>query len=522
VDTVEVEYGTTIEPITPTVPEGMLFKGWGYYPETMPDQDITIAGTAVPVYTLTIDYDTELGTAVADQETEIEAGSHIGIVITAAEGYEIESVTFTNADGTTPNNYMNNGRYYVQFGSQNVTCDIAFKEAGVTTYNIWNGTIVGGSVSANPSTAAAGETVKLTPTPYEGYVLQELKVTDGQTYLELNDDYEFEMPAGNVWVDATFVNPDDLLDKYTLTYMLNDETVYATYSVAEGKELPTPNDPEMEGYTFTGWEGWPTDGLMPAYELTLTAQFAPRTYTLTYQVDGAFYGEQTYEFGESVSALSTPSKSGYTFSGWEGLPSTMPNYDMVVDGWFAKDVVYTTVEIASSTGYSTFCCDTPLDFSTVRGMRAYVATSISDTEVRFIQVTGTVAAGTGLLLIGETTDVPVADEGVEYYNNLLEGVMSTDFTAHSANQYVLVVKNGIVKFADTANKAATVPVGKAYLQAPANSRLLVFSFDDSATAIDAVVNDDNHTTDCFNLKGQRVANPAKGLYIANGKKLVKK
>ena len=79
-----------------------------------------------------------------------------------------------------------------------------------------------------------------------------------------------------------------------------------------------------------------------------------------------------------------------------------------------------------------------------------------------------------------------------------------------------------MKFADTANKAATVPVGKAYLQAPANSRLLVFSFDDSATAIDAVVNDDNHTTDCFNLKGQRVANPAKGLYIANGKKLVKK
>ena len=261
---------------------------------------------------------------------------------------------------------------------------------------------------------------------------------------------------------------------------------------------------------------------MPSSNLTLTATFAPRTYTLTYKVDGEFFGEQTYGFGESISALSEPSQSGYTFSGWEGLPSTMPAYDMVIDGWYTKEVVYTTVEVNSTVGYSTFCSSTPLDFSAVSGLRAYVATSISDTEVRFIQVTGTVAAGTGLLLIGETASVPVADEGMEYSNNLLEGVLSTDYTAHSATQYVLVVKDGIVKFADTANKAATVPVGKAYLQAPANSRLLVFTFDNSTTAIDAVASDNNGAADgYYNLKGQRVANPTKGLYIVNGQKVMK-
>ena len=76
-----------------------------------------------------------------------------------------------------------------------------------------------------------------------------------------------------------------------------------------------------------------------------------------------------------------------------------------------------------------------------------------------------------------------------------------------------------MKFADTAGNAATVPVGKAYLQAPANSsRILTISFDNETTGLETVHTMVDRKADVYNLNGQRISNPRKGLYIVNGKK----
>lgn len=65
------------------------------------------------------------------------------------------------------------------------------------------------------------------------------------------------------------------------------------------------------------------------------------TYTLTYMVDGEIY--QTYEVYEGVAltAEPEPTKEGYTFSGWDGLPDTMPAEDVTVTGTFT--VTYSDV-----------------------------------------------------------------------------------------------------------------------------------------------------------------------------------
>ena len=71
------------------------------------------------------------------------------------------------------------------------------------------------------------------------------------------------------------------------------------------------------------------------------------------------------------------------------------------------------------------------------------------------------------------------------------------------------------------------PVHKAYLKLkkPAGAKLILhFDDDDTTTAIEEVTTDDGNTgNDIFyNLNGQRVSNPQKGIYIRQGKKVIVK
>ncbi len=69
----------------------------------------------------------------------------------------------------------------------------------------------------------------------------------------------------------------------------------------------------------------------------------------------------------------------------------------------------------------------------------------------------------------------------------------------------------------------TVAVGKAYLQLSAEATARALVFDDEETTGIAVINASQKMNgEFFNLAGQRVAQPAKGLYIVNGKKVIMK
>lgn len=61
--------------------------------------------------------------------------------------------------------------------------------------------------------------------------------------------------------------------------------------------------------------------------------FAP-AYTLTYKVDGEIYKTRMLEAGAVLTAETDPTKEGYTFGGWSGLPETMPDHDVEVTALF--------------------------------------------------------------------------------------------------------------------------------------------------------------------------------------------
>jgi len=63
--------------------------------------------------------------------------------------------------------------------------------------------------------------------------------------------------------------------------------------------------------------------------------------------------------------------------------------------------------------------------------------------------------------------------------------------------------------------------GKVYLPAPTAARdYLEFTFDDDVTSVESIKRETRTNNQYFNLAGQRVAQPTKGLYIVNGRKVV--
>ena len=119
---------------------------------------------------------------------------------------------------------------------------------------------------------------------------------------------------------------------YTVTFKDWDGTVLSTQTVEEGAAATAPAAPSRTGYTFTGWD---VDFSNVTSDLTVTAQYSVNSYTITYYVDGALYNTQTYAYGAAVTMLAEPTKEGYTFSGWDTTITTMPANNVTVNGTFS-------------------------------------------------------------------------------------------------------------------------------------------------------------------------------------------
>ena len=75
-------------------------------------------------------------------------------------------------------------------------------------------------------------------------------------------------------------------DNYVLTYSLMNGKKYDAFIIKAGTEITNDLMPEIEeGYEFTGWTGLPE--VMPEEDVTVYAVLVPKTYTITYFVDGA-------------------------------------------------------------------------------------------------------------------------------------------------------------------------------------------------------------------------------------------
>lgn len=198
--------------------------------------------------------------------------------------------------------------------------------------------------------------------------------------------------------------------------------------------------------------------------------------------------------------------------------------------YFQVSIVSMPVTIGS-TGVATFSCDRALDF-TGTGITANVITDANKSTGLLTKVAKTqVPANTGLFLEGSegTVEVPaLASADAIEGNMLVAGPGTTVYqTDGDYTNFILTTNNDASaepKFFKVNSEGNEVAKGKAYLQIPTselNARSF-FWFEDETTAIEAVKQEIKANGEFFNLAGQRVAQPTKGLYIVNGKKVIMK
>ena len=112
----------------------------------------------------------------------------------------------------------------------------------------------------------------------------------------------------------------------------DEDQEYKTSQIVYGTTITPEESPTKTGYTFSGWDEVPST--MPAKDVTVNGTFAINSYMLTYFVDGEEYKTFEILFDTAITPEAEPTKEGYTFSGWSDIPETMPANDVTVTGSF--------------------------------------------------------------------------------------------------------------------------------------------------------------------------------------------
>lgn len=178
----------------------------------------------------------------------------------------------------------------------------------------------------------------------------------------------------------------------------------------------------------------------------------------------------------------------------------------------------------SSYKYATYRTSEKLNF-TDTGVSAYTAAINGDHVVLTKIEDGIVDTGLGVVLYSETAgsfDIPVTTADATVTSTGLS--ISDGSTATKENMtYVLGKKNDVGFYRWVG--AESLPAGRVYLNGSVSTArdYLEFTFDEETTGM----SDASHlnkgeirTNVVYDLQGRRVAQPAKGLYIVNGKKVV--
>ena len=118
------------------------------------------------------------------------------------------------------------------------------------------------------------------------------------------------MGATNMSVDVVYS-----INTYTVTFKDWNGTVLKTQQVQYGGAATAPANPTRTGYTFTGWDKAFTN---VTANLVVTAQYSINTYTVTFKDwNGTVLKTQQVQYGGAATAPANPTRTGYTFTGWD-------------------------------------------------------------------------------------------------------------------------------------------------------------------------------------------------------------
>ena len=189
--------------------------------------------------------------------------------------------------------------------------------------------VLGGGLENKTITQDYGSAIEVETPEREGYDFKEWRESDNSWANVVT--IPETMPAENLTVYANWK-----INQYSITFVYNNGQNNKTITRNYGATIGNIGNPVWEGHTFIGWDGELPD-VMPAENLTFTAEWQINQYTLTLVLGGVLENKTiTQDYGSAIE-VKTPEREGYDFQYWcdswgdaVTIPETMSGGNLTV------------------------------------------------------------------------------------------------------------------------------------------------------------------------------------------------
>ncbi|MBO7069627.1 MAG: hypothetical protein J6W52_13290 [Bacteroidaceae bacterium] len=219
------------------------------------------------------------------------------------------------------------------------------------------------------------------------------------------------------------------------------------------------------------------------------------------------------------------------------VASELPDKNVIINGVcnnlvltdgadFCANTAFTTMQASFVTNVSTYRTVTiPFEAAVPEGFTASNAVSVTGTTINLESTTSISAnrpvliEGKGQLVLTSSDAAIAATNEAELSNGLLCGTYKT--TPATEGSYVLQNQNGVTGFYHVEGVQPTIGAFRAYLNV-SDSDVKMYTFcDENATGISLPSTfSEGEKTPIYNLVGQQITKPIKGIYIKNRKKFL--
>ena len=400
---------------------------------------------------------------------------------TVMEGETTDLVLTTNYDGTLSFESADTDIATVSYNSSTKVLTVTGVAAGTTT--------ISATGDATSTYSAISKTIDVTVTHTElPYNVTDVMGPLGYSYYGLT-------PSGSDTYAQPEVASTTLTDAYGVTIV---------WAKAEGGTYPRYDAEYTRFYNGN--------------TLTVTAPVGSYITKIVFTEPGSgksWAGDMTANSGDYVS----DSKTWYATSDVSSVVLTNSGTKRIggMEVYLMRNYVPITITAAGWASFSNIS-----EVAIPAGVTAYYASASTPSTVTLTEITGGyIPAGEGVVVSGSanTYNANVTTTGASLGGtNLLKANLTAQTLADT--YYTLAVSGGDPIFKKSSG-VGTLAAGKAYLDLTGLASELTVDFG-GTTGVNEVKSQMNANGEVYNLNGQRVAQPTKGLYIVNGKKVVMK
>ena len=189
-----------------------------------------------------------------------------------------------------------------------------------------------------------------------GYTLKDTENLTGSTGATVNgtsktyEGFEYDSSITGTVASGTVLANGSLVLKlyykrksFTITFNTDGGSTIPQATYKYGQTVTAPSAPTKTGYTFNGWNP-ALPSTMPASNLTVTATWSANTYIISYDLAGGNHGAShpTSATYGNEFTINNPTKFGYEFAGW--TISGLDNTSHIIGGSSSSNTSATGVK----------------------------------------------------------------------------------------------------------------------------------------------------------------------------------